>query len=777
MDVISTCPLSVASRVWQPSQGAFTLTVVCRATFQLRAGEAVLAVEQEAPNDHDDHWNDDDLRSLRAASDMAPIKPRADVLLVGAAFAPGRVPTRSLVVRLCAGEVDKSIEVVCDRSLSPDGTVREGAPFARMPLVYERAAGGPGTLNPVGIRRDLRDAQGRIALPNLQRPGVTPASLADPNEPLGFGPIAPSWPGRMSKLGRHAATFSAHGALDHLPLPSDLDASYFNVAPADQQVPFLSESTVIALENLHPDHPRLTSRLPGLGPRATVEGQGGARALDLRCDTLWIDTDRGICTLVWRGQVPLGRRDEPGRVIVAMDRISSASPSGRRPTWASADLSASAPQPPAMFLDPNEVKEAESVDSPVGTIMITADQGPSMTLPFAPPPLPPPPPPGSQPHAGLPFAQPPAKLGASAVDWSAMSPLPPPPAPVAPPVASAEPRSPWAGGSPLSAAAAIPDLRVLPGGASNTGDVPGGGLLAASNAAAAAMAVPSLPRPQAALAPAAAPAPIPIPRVEAGTVLHLLWFDTDAVPRMRRKPEWRKILNDFDQRPLDPEIDDPALAKEPMDVEDRREVFEILAQGEAAEDAGLSESISDGVRDGGKFVPPLVLLGGELRFAFDEVETLKATMATASPFTTGEEMLIKALKDARDFLSIPDLLCPPAVAEGLTKRIEDAFPERKGLGSAYLEEQRTRVLLTGRRYQRRELLGDTFLRALLQVGGSSRVLPAYLPDKLAKKLPMFERFKARLIGEVCLSEDQYEPSPVALRVLAVGRVASAPGRR
>ncbi|MFO0761051.1 MAG: hypothetical protein U0359_31525 [Byssovorax sp.] len=125
---------------------------------------------------------------------------------------------------------------------------------------------------------------------------------------------------------------------------------------------------------------------------------------------------------------------------------------------------------------------------------------------------------------------------------------------------------------------------MLPGGAGSPGDASGGGVLAASNAAAAAMAVSPLPRPQGALAPAAAPAPIPIPRVEVGTVLHLLWFDTDAVPRMRRKPEWRKILNDFDQRPLDPEIDDPALAKEPMDVEDRREVFEILAQGEAFAD-------------------------------------------------------------------------------------------------------------------------------------------------------------------------------------------------
>ena len=69
------------------------------------------------------------------------------------------------------------------------------------------------------------------------------------------------------------------------------------------------------------------------------------------------------------------------------------------------------------------------------------------------------------------------------------------------------------------------------------------------------------------------------------------------------------------------------------------------------------------------------------------------------------------------------------------------------------------------------------LMAGLQVGGSSRVVTAYLPEELAKKLPMFERFKVKAIGEVCLSEDRYEAASTAFKVLVVGRVASAPGGR
>ena len=37
------------------------------------------------------------------------------------------------------------------------------------------------------------------------------------------------------------------------------------------------------------------------------------------CDTLWIDTDRGICTLTWRGHVPLEVRTQAVRVLVAME--------------------------------------------------------------------------------------------------------------------------------------------------------------------------------------------------------------------------------------------------------------------------------------------------------------------------------------------------------------------------------------------------------------------------------------------------------------------------
>src|SRR5262245_36707106 len=154
MELVSVSPLRVTSLLWQKGPAAWVLTVICKATFDLAPGESPLAPDQEAPNETDNYWDADVTRRLYAPSDLAPLKVPADVVLVGSADAAGGVPARSLVARLIASKIDKSIECFCDRVVSHDGSMQEGAGFKRMPLVYERAAGGPGTVNPVGVRRD-----------------------------------------------------------------------------------------------------------------------------------------------------------------------------------------------------------------------------------------------------------------------------------------------------------------------------------------------------------------------------------------------------------------------------------------------------------------------------------------------------------------------------------------------------------------------------------------------------------------------------------------------
>ena len=320
MDVVSTAPLRVASLLWRPSPEVWSLTVVCKATYLLQPMESPLALDQDEPHEADSHWDDDEVRSLHAASDLAPFKPRADVFLVGHAFAPDKRPVRSLRARLVVGEVDKSIEVFADRSWTPEGRLHEGPPFAKMPLRWERAGGGPETRNPVGVRPDAPpDTTGMRPTPNMLPRGVSLAAPGQFVDPIGFGPIAPTWPERVARLNHHAAHWSHQNWSDR-PLPLDMEGGYFNAAPMDQQLPELLGNERLVLENLHSEHVRLLTRLQRITPRAVVERPGRSKEdVLLRCDTLCIDTDRGCCTLTWRGGVRLSHPTEAGRVTFSLD--------------------------------------------------------------------------------------------------------------------------------------------------------------------------------------------------------------------------------------------------------------------------------------------------------------------------------------------------------------------------------------------------------------------------------------------------------------------------
>ena len=320
MEVLSVGPVRTGSCVVQ-QRGTFVFTVVCKATYWLRPGEAVIAPEQEALNETDDHWDDDPNRSVRAPSDLMPTKVRPEVMLVGYAYAPNKQLVRSLIARLIVGDVDKSIEVFCDRTFLPDGSLQEGQRFSRMRLTWERAGGGPQTNNPVGMRSDARDSYGRRAVPNLQPLGMHVSNVDDFIPPVGFGPIAASWPSRADLIAR-----APQAVAEGLEGPS---AAYYNAAPADQLLPTLRDNERIVLENLHPEHARLVTNLPGFRPAVFVDrGRGPAQRVQPRADSLWIDTDRGIATLTWRAQFPLAHPDEPGRVVVGMEAP------GLEMTWA-----------------------------------------------------------------------------------------------------------------------------------------------------------------------------------------------------------------------------------------------------------------------------------------------------------------------------------------------------------------------------------------------------------------------------------------------------------
>jgi hypothetical protein len=853
MEIVSISPLRTGSLLWQAMPGTWILTVVCKATYVLAPTESPLASEQEEPNEDDRYRSDHPARSLLAASDLAPFKLRADVLLVGHAFAPDERPVRSLVARMVIGDIDKSIEAVCDRFFALDGRLREGSPFTRMSLSYERAFGGPGTTNPVGVRRDTRDAYGMLPVPNLQPAGIVVTSPNDSFDPIGFGPIAPTWPSRREKLGRHANNPSPRAILEN-PFPSDIDRTFWNAAPLDQQLSALRNNERIVLENLHPKHPRLVTSLPGVGPRAFIEGRkSGVLQLPMSADTLFIDTDRALCSMTWRGSFQLEHAHERGRVIVGMEQPSKplawaeAERLLGRQEKSSAPSAPNGPQPPPAPRGPRrsitvdmagsqgsgsepmnpygDRKEATTEGQPLPTSPPGADRGDkpasrgpsSSTLPF----VKPLPSSSSTPGRGQQPSSPAAPSAPAA---------PPPPAPTPPPLYIAEqvahrsssqpvelemspgaaPSAPraesrWASGAmpplPAMASSAMPPLGSPPGqesapALSTSKDASDAAALVASNAAAARSAPWDKFRSNESIEVAEEVMPgselesRPIVR----DIVELVWFEPECLPRIRRQPPWRALLNELEERPPDTDIVETTIYRTAAQAEDHRDVFEILVRGSTGPGNDINDAFDRAVRDDGKFVPPLMLVTGDIVFPFDEAEMLKTYVTAATPLASSDDHLKSSIALAKEFLSVSGLAGAPGVAEGLIARIKEAFAmTKRPVPADYLDSHTSRALLEKRCYQRRDVFGGTYLRGLFhtaQVTGVSAAgaggqqaasgqgpVPAYLPESLAKKLPLLQRFRVRMIVEVNLSVDLVDTPPIALKTVALARSVERPLRK
>lgn len=298
----------------------------------------------------------------------------------------------------------------------------------------------------------------------------------------------------------------------------------------------------------------------------------------------------------------------------------------------------------------------------------------------------------------------------------------------------------------------------------------GGGVLASSNAAAG--STPTLSREE------PAPASTKTPAVQATArsspvsrdVLDLIWFDQPSVARFRKITVWRELLKEMAKKPVDKQLDDPGPGGDAANIEDRRDVFELLSRAGAIDALGVREALSDAVRDHGKFAPPLRLLEGELTFPFDEVELLKTTVAVVSPLMGTDETLKAAVTAAQDAQKGADLRNAPAVAESLTTRIREVWNAgKRATPAGYLETQTDRVLAGERHYQRRRVFSGRFIRAILQPFGPDELLPTYLPDAISDALPLFAKIKVRLIAEIHLQIDPNEAHSAALRVLAIAR--------
>jgi uncharacterized protein YjbI with pentapeptide repeats len=302
MELAPLSPLALGWLLWKDAAGVTQLTVVAKATVEIRPDHTARLVEPY-PLFGDLYFEENEGRSLRVASDFAPRKARVDVLFTGAAYAPvgEHVTHRSIRLAMAVSGTalfDRRLLAVGARERDRAGTPTPPQPFAYLPLRWELAYGGASSRdNPIGVGEDPGDAR----LPSLVDP-------ANPKKAAGLGPVPASWPARRDALGGADPSVLAAQVPS---LRAGIDFAYFNAAPAEQQLPSLRGDEQVLMSGLHPKLGEITWRLPGLRAHAQLELRGVKRAVPLEVDTLWIEGETLRATLTWRGAIALDAAEVP----------------------------------------------------------------------------------------------------------------------------------------------------------------------------------------------------------------------------------------------------------------------------------------------------------------------------------------------------------------------------------------------------------------------------------------------------------------------------------
>ncbi len=306
---------------------AVSATFIAKATYAMKPGAPAVAAAEPMPMCGDLHVDDDENRPLRYASDFAPLKAKADLVVVGHAHAPGGRPVTVLRVGVHVGRYSKTLAVIGPRQWKKSfvgAAATEPQPFTRMPISFDHAFGGPESpLNPIGTGLSVESP-----LPNIEDPAnlLTRPSKGPP--PSGFGPIPMTWPQRLPKAGTHGKKWLA----ERWPgPPEDIDWAFYNAAPADQQFPawFRGDET-IRFENLHATVPDYETHLPSVRVRAFLAEPVGSglqvREAAMNLDTLWVDLDAERLVLVWRGVIELGKEElaEDDSMLVVREPLAEA---------------------------------------------------------------------------------------------------------------------------------------------------------------------------------------------------------------------------------------------------------------------------------------------------------------------------------------------------------------------------------------------------------------------------------------------------------------------
>jgi hypothetical protein len=334
MNLLNASGMAAGYTMGMDKTGAEYVVVAVKGTFTLpKQGETPKLTDEQVPLVDADLFTGEPGRSATLVEcDYVLEKPYCDVLLNGAAHAPGGRLVERIAVGLQVGAWRKSFAVWGNRvwrGAAVGYAPGEPEPFTRMPISYDSAFGGTDERmrDPAQVRSYLPNPVGRGWHHHIHRELVIGAPVSNTEEirdpvrdpggkyrPMAFGPIGRGWPSRI----RHAGTYDQDWIDNVFPfLPADFDTRYFQSAPEDQQVAPPLRSERVLLINLTSDG-RREFALPSV-ELPIMFFRRRADRVDMRgtLDTLLFEPDAERFSLVWRANLKL-QRDifEISRVVV-----------------------------------------------------------------------------------------------------------------------------------------------------------------------------------------------------------------------------------------------------------------------------------------------------------------------------------------------------------------------------------------------------------------------------------------------------------------------------
>jgi len=308
---VVAAPYDVGTHSWQIVVPQDQLIVIVKGSYDIVVdGPARL---REMPNFITGERSLGDVEGASAVypDDMAIYKAQADVVMVGHAYPPqpGAVGTRvTFSFGRAPNAFERSINVFGDRVWQRGLATAAGDPhpFESIPLVWERAFGGPElSANPVG-----RGYQDSALMPNLEAADTLVTTPDRKYAPACFAPVAAAWNARWSKMG----SYDRRWLQTRWPyFPEDFDWSFFQAAPVEQRLDHLRGDEPFEVRGVHPEHASIRGTLAGERARAFIlkRGEEALHEVALQLDTAAFDFDAMVVDLVWRGRFEVSDRDAP----------------------------------------------------------------------------------------------------------------------------------------------------------------------------------------------------------------------------------------------------------------------------------------------------------------------------------------------------------------------------------------------------------------------------------------------------------------------------------